>query len=326
MEKSYYLSRLGVAGIAAFSIFAPQAANAVGVTAGTLIENTASASYDTGAGTENIASNTVQIKVDEVLDVAVTSLDSSPVSLPAAGAVLSFQVQNTGNGPESYTITVDAAVAGDDFDPSVTQIAYDSNNNGVYDAGVDTVIANGTATPEIAPDGSLRIFVVGTQSGSPADGDTGNVTLNAVAATGSGSTGTVFTGQGDGGGDAVVGTSTANQGATGAFVAQLSSVALVKSAVIADPYGGSQPVPGATVTYTLVASVSGSGTAQHLVISDNIPSGTSYIASSLKLDSAALTDNSGDDAGTADGTSISVDLGNVAGGASHTITFNVSID
>ena len=42
-----------------------QAAHAAGVTAGTLIQNTASATYGTGPATTTISSNTVTIKVDE---------------------------------------------------------------------------------------------------------------------------------------------------------------------------------------------------------------------------------------------------------------------
>ena len=57
-------------------------ANAGGVSAGTLIENTASASYDNGSETITVPSNTVSVKVDELLDVTLTSLDPGPISAP----------------------------------------------------------------------------------------------------------------------------------------------------------------------------------------------------------------------------------------------------
>src|SRR5690349_8549950 len=149
----------------------PVAAHAAGVTAGTTIQNTASATYSNGATTETISSNQVNILVDEVLNVAVASQDASNVTLNSSGAVLSFEITNTGNGPEAFRLTPNPALTGDDFDPAVTQLAYDSNGNGVYDAGVDATIAVGGSTPAIAADDSLLVFVVTALAGTPADAD-----------------------------------------------------------------------------------------------------------------------------------------------------------
>lgn len=304
----------------------PAAAHAAGVAAGTSIQNTATATYSVGPGTETVSSNTVNILVDEILDVTVASLDGGNVTLSSSGAVLTFQTTNTGNGPEAYQLTVNPALGGDDFDPAVTQIAYDSNGNGIYDAGVDTVIAPGGATPAIAADATLRIFVVTQLAATPADGDTADVRLTATAATGSGSPGTVFAGQGQGGGEAVVGTSTAEDQDEGTLVASIGAVSLVKSASILDGFGGDEAIPGAVVTYTLVASVSGSGSVSNLTVSDPIPAGTTYRPGSLTLNGAPLTDATGDDAGQAGAAGISVSLGTVAGGASRTVRFSVTLN
>lgn len=315
--------------IGAFTVAAalhPASALAAGVSAGTSIENTATATYSNGAVNETITSNTVSIQVDEVLDVTVGSLDAGNVTLGSAGAYLSFQITNTGNGPEAYELAVNAALGGDDFDPSVTQIAYDSNGNNTYDAGVDTVIAPGGATPDIDADDTLRVFVVTQLAGAVGDGDTADVRLTATAATGSGSPGTVFAGQGEGGGAAVVGTSTAEDQDEGSLIASIGAVTLAKSATILNAFNTAEAIPGATVTYTLVASVSGSGSVNGLTITDPIPAGTTYEAGSLTLNGAALTDATGDDAGQAGGAGISVSLGNVAGGSSRTITFSVTLD
>ena len=45
----------------------PQAAQAAGVLAGTLIENTASATYSSGTASGSVSSNTVTVKVDEAI-------------------------------------------------------------------------------------------------------------------------------------------------------------------------------------------------------------------------------------------------------------------
>ena len=81
----------------------------------------------------------------------------------------------------------------------------------------------------------------------------------------------MFTGQGDGGGDAVVGALTALDDALATEIARLAAVNLTKSATILDPFGTQQPVPGAIVTYSLLAMVSGAGTASNLNVTDVIP-------------------------------------------------------
>lgn len=324
-DRTYRRHAFRCALAAAASAF-PAAAHAAGVTAGTTIQNTASATYSNGATTETITSNQVDILVDEVLNVVVTSQDASSVSLNSSGAALSFEITNTGNGPETFRLTPDPALTGDDFDPSVTLLAYDSNGNGVYDAGVDATIAPGGATPAIAADDSLLVFVVTALAGAPGDGDTADVRLTAVAATGSGAPGTKFAGQGAGGGDAVVGSSTASDDDEGTLIASIGAVSLAKTVVIDDQFGGHDAIPGATATYSIVATVSGTGSVSNLVVTDPIPAGTSYAAGSLKLNGGALTDQTGDDAGQAGGSGISVNLGTMASGASRTVSFSVTLD
>jgi uncharacterized repeat protein (TIGR01451 family) len=302
------------------------AAHAAGVSAGTTIQNTASATYSNGATTETITSNQVDILVDEVLNVAVASQDAGNVTLNASGAVLSFEITNTGNGPESFRLTPNAALTGDDFDPSVTLLAYDSNSNGIYDAGIDTTIPVGGATPAIAADNSLLVFVVTALAGTPGDGDTAKVRLTAVAATGSGAPGTKFAGQGAGGGDAVVGSTTASDDDQGTVIASIGAVSLVKTVVIDDQFSGHEAVPGATATYSIVATVSGTGSVSNLVVSDPIPAGTTYKPGSLKLNGAGLTDQTGDDAGQGGSSGISVNLGTMASGASRTVSFSVTVN
>ena len=109
------------------------------------------------------------------------------------------------------------------------------------------------------------------------------------------------------------------------LVNSASSVALLKSATILDPFGGNRPVPGAVITYSLVATVSGTGTMNNLVITDPIPAGSQYQAASITLEAAALTDAADADAGRFTGTSISVAAGNVPAGQTRTVTFKVLI-
>ena len=324
MTKAPFRLALAPLAIAAALITTP--AHAGGVKAGTLIENTASATYDGGAGPVTIPSNTITVKVDELLDVTVTSRDSGPVSAAPGSAVLTFELTNTGNGPEAYTLTANPAVAGNDFDTTVNGIAVDTNGNGVYDPGVDQMLTGPATTAAIAADASLTVFVLVTIPGGVADGDQSDVSLLAEAVTGTGAPGTAFAGQGAGGGNAIVGSTGANATATGSSSVGITDVDLIKSATVRDPFGGTGIVPGATITYAIRAEVKGSGSVSDLVVTDAAPADTTYVAGSLKLDGATLTDAADADAGRSGTSGISVDLGTVSGGSSRTVTFQVTID
>ncbi|WP_395332553.1 hypothetical protein WBP06_05225 [Novosphingobium sp. BL-8H] len=322
---TYAQTRIVSSVVVLAATLAAQQAHAANVAAGTLIQNTASASFTTGSATRTVDSNAVTVKVDELLDVTLVSKDSAPVSISTGSAVLTYQLTNTGNGPEAFTLTANPTVSGNQFTTTVTSIAYDSNGNGVYDAGVDVVLPSGTATPSVDQDKSLTLFVIVTGPSAMTDAQTSKVQLAASAVTGSGTPGTTYAGKGQGGGDAVVGASGASANANGALVASVATVGLVKSATIADPFGGTQPVPGATVTYKLVATIGGSGSITDLRLTDVIPTGTTYAAGTLKLDTATLSDAADADAGKASASGIDVLVGTAAAGSTHTVTFNVTI-
>lgn len=310
-------------------------AYAAGTTAGTVIDNTATATYTPAGGGPDVSvpSNTISLTVDELLDVTVAGTDPGDVVVnpSATNQVTTFQVTNNGNGSEAFRLTANGAVGGDDFDPAVTSIVIDSNGNGVYDAGVDTVYTAGVNDPVLAADGSVTVFVLSTIPAGAADAQRAELRLTAEAVTalatpGADAPGTSFAGQGQGGGDAVVG-ATGGDGEDNAFyLVQAATVAFVKSAAIQDPFGGSEPVPGAFITYTLVATVTGSGGLTNLRIADPVPAGTTYQAGTLTLQGSALTDAADADAGEVAAGAVAVRLGTVAGGNTRTVTFRVRIN
>ena len=327
---SHIARQLMVGTCAASLIFAPTAAHAAGTVAGTDIVNTAQATYDgpSGGSPITIDSNTVTIKVDELLDVTVVSSDAGDVATsPGLTAqVLTYQVTNTGNGSEAFTLSADTAKPGDEFDTTFEQIILDTNGNGVYDPGVDTIYTAGTNDPVLAPDESATVFVLSTIPAAANDTERAEIELSAAANTGSGTPGDVFAGQGDGGGDAVVGSTGADAEDSGFFVVQAAEVTLVKSATIVDPFGGTEAVPGAVITYQLVATTTGTGMLNNLAVTDDIPTDTTYTAESITFEGAAQTDASDADDGSFDGSTVAVALGNLAGGQTRTITFQVTID
>ena len=318
--------KLGLCSLTLVALLAANPARGEGVRAGTLIDNTATATYSDATGTKTVDSNTVTVKVDELLDVAIAWQDGAPVPIGSGAATLTFRVTNTGNGPEAYDLAVDPAISGNPFDTVVQSIAIDTNGNGVYDSGVDDILGAGDSTRAIDPDASLTVFVIVSDDGSASDGETSEIGLTATAVTGTGAAGTVFAGEGFDDTDAVVGSTTASATTNGSVIASVAGLELVKSAIVADPFGGTETVPGARVTYTLVATVTGSGSISQLRITDAIPAGTTYAAGTMTLDAAGLTDADDSDAGKADATGIDVLIGNVTSGTAHTITFDVTID
>jgi len=305
---------------------------AAGTAPGVDITNQASISYQIGATTINDTSNITTTTVQELLEMTLTWQDASNVAVAPGDSdrVLTFLLSNTGNGSDAYTLAVNSSVGGGNFNPTFSNIYLDSNANGIYESGVDTLYNPGVNDPVLAADGQLAIFVLNNIPSPLNDGDLGNSQLTATSNTGSGVPGTAIGGGGDGGTDAVVGASGGTQNDIGTYIVSNVVVTFAKSATITDPFGGSNPVPGATITYSLVVTVTGSGTADSVVVVDPIPANTTYTASSMTLDTTSLSDAADADEGDFDVTNtnaITVDLGSVvAGSAANTIEFEVTID
>ncbi len=307
-------------------------AHAIGTGAGTDISNTAEVSFDIAGSTVTENSNTVVVTVAEILDVNVTvQSPQTPVAPNDLNQELLFTVTNTGNGLETFNLSLDSLLAGDDFDPTpaVPAIYFDTDGSGDLSAG-DTPYTPGTNDPQLAADASVNVLVVNDIPGSVLDGQLGFSQLTATATTGAGSPGDVFVGQGDGGIDAVVGASGAANNDTGEYIVSSVQLTVVKSAAVSDQFGGTQPIPGAQITYQIVATVTGAGQATNAVFTDQIPINTTYQAGSLTLNGGALTDAPDADAGqfvSAGTPAVTINLGNLTNAdGPQTITFVVVID
>lgn len=306
-------------------------ARAVGVPAGTSINNTADVSYSVGAVTATATSNQVVVTVAEILDVVVTAQTPIVSVAPATTQqVLRYRLTNTGNGPEAFRLVMNDAIAGDNFDPVAASpsIYLDTDASNTLTAG-DTPYVAGSNDPNLAPDASVTVFVVNDIPAAVSDGNIGRSSLAADARTGSGAPGTNFAGQGVGGTDAVVGTTGALSTATGEYVVAGITMNVAKSQVVVDQFGGSRPVPGARINYTVVVSASGTGSATTAVFSDNIPLNTTYVPGTLRLNTTALSDAADADAGafeTTPNNRVLVQLGTITSAVTQTIQFAVTIN
>lgn len=315
---------------ALWSVGAP--AWAAGTAAGTAIQNSAQLSYEVGGSTLTGNSNAVTLTVAEIINVDVTALSSSvSVSAGAANQVLPMRVTNTGNGPEQFQLVLNNALTGDDFDPVAASpsIYFDTDGSNSL-TSADTAYAPGGNDPTLAADASLVVLVVNNIPTGLADGTDGNSQLVANAFTGTGAAGTVFAGQGVGGADAVLGTTGGTSSATAAYVVGAIQLNSVKSQSVLDPFGGTQPVPNATLTYQIVITPSGTGTAGNVLFRDDIPVNTTYVANSLRLNGGALSDTADADAGqylTSPAAQVRVALGNLTQASGpQTVSFQVTID
>jgi uncharacterized repeat protein (TIGR01451 family) len=305
---------------------------AAGTPAGTAIQNTAQVTYTIGGSQVTTPSSTNVITVAERLDVSVT-LQSPPVSVQGGDSRrgLVFRVTNTGNGNETFALAMTSAIAGDNFDPvpSSPAIYFDTDSSGDL-SPADTAYVAGSNDPVLAADAFVTVIIVNDIPGGLVNGAIGRSRLTAQAKTGTGAPGTVFAGQGSGGVDAVVGSSGAASNATGEYVVSDVSVSNVKSATVQDPFGGSEPVPGARITYQIVVSASGTGTAANAQVDDAIPANTTYVPGSLRLNAVALSDAADADAGefiAGAAPAIRVRLGNLTAAAGNeTIIFQVTIN
>ncbi len=309
-------------------VVATQAALAAGTAANTSITNIATVSYtDEDGQSQTVSSNAATVRVDELLAVTLVGNDAGNVTVatPDDDDPLSFTVTNPGNGSEGYRLTANPNVAGDQYDPADTRIFLD-DGDGIFDSIADVLYTAGANDPVLAPDASRVVFVVNDTPAGRVSGDTGIVQLTATAVTGSGAPGTTFPGQGTGGVDAVVGATTATADAQGTYVVSQVQTTLVKSQTVLDPFGGSNPVQDAVVTYTLTMTLSGADALTGARISDAIPADTTYVTGSLQLNGAPLSDGLDGDVGHFTGSEIQVDLGTLAPPSTQIVVFQVRIN
>lgn len=306
---------------------------AAGTAAGTAIQNTAQVSYDVGGSPLTATSNQTTLNVAEIVNVNVTTLTASVSVTPGAtNQVLQFRVTNTGNGPESFRLTPNSTIVGDAFDPVLasSSLYFDADGTPGLSPG-DTLYTPGVNDPVLNADADVVVLVVNDIPTGLANGAAGRSELSAASATGgtTGAAGQVYAGQGVGGVDALLGTTAGRGNSQGQYVSGAIALTAVKTQAITNSFGNAQPVPGATITYQIVITPSGSGSASNVVFSDAIPANTTYVSGSLSLNSTALTDAADTDAGQfiASPAGVSVSLGTLtAASSAQTVSFAVTIN
>ncbi|MFV2081329.1 MAG: hypothetical protein ACC669_05640 [bacterium] len=319
------MKRLFAASLAIFTVLlGSQPVWALGTPVGTPISNRATASYTINSVPLSASSVTVTTTVDELINATVTWQDANTVNvtLGAADQPLTYRVTNTGNGTESFVLAEDVNLVTDDFDPVFVSL-YVDNGDGIYDSTVDSAYGSSVT---VAADGWATIFMVNDIPGAGlSDGDIGSAQLTATSTNAVANTtpGTVIAGGGDGGVDAVIGATGGFDSAIGSYQVFITTVSLTKSAVVSNAFGGTQPIPGATISYSILISVNGSGQASSFVFTDQIPTNTTYSPGTLSVVPGPAV------SATVGGVPISatVDFGTLDSGSTpQTVNFDVTID
>jgi len=331
-EPGSRLPRAGVLLVLAVVCSSATGAMAIGTRAGTDITSQATVTFTMDAETTTVVSNEVIAWVVQLLDVNLIWQDATPVRVAPGDTlrVLTFRVTNTGNGDDTLLLVGESNMAGDDFDPVLEGIFLDGNGNGVFDAASDPRYVSGTNDPALEPDAHTTIFALNDIPVLAGDGEEGMCLVRTASGRGSGAPGTVLPGGGEGGVDAIVGTSGGVAADFGFYLVSTVEVQVAKSATVADPFGGSEPISGAVITYRLVVTVLGSGTAQDVTIVDPVPAHTIYREETLYLNAAQLTDEADLDPGDVDAKNpgaVTVLLGNLTDASpGQIITFDVTIE
>lgn len=307
--------RMLLASISAFAVVASAtgaAAAPVGVAAGTSIENTVFVDYKVNNVDQNQVEATDSFVVDRKLDVTVAWQDSAAVSVAPGqtNVVTTFEVTNQSNDTIDFLLAAEQ-VTSDDFNATNVRIYVDTDNNGVFDVGADTLASS---LADLASGEAVTVFVVsdmiiaaGSPPTLPTDGQEASVILSAEFATGvtattaitgvSGSAGTGGTAIGtDDSADADSKTTVQNTFADAAgdatgdaakdgvhsdtatwVIAGANLTASKVSTVIEDPVNGTsnpKAIPGATIEYCIVvANTGGTATATDILVNDPVPTG-----------------------------------------------------
>ncbi len=282
IQKGDYMKKLIKLGGILLAAMASINVNAAGTAAGTSISNQASVSYDVGAGTASVSSNTVNIEVQELINATIIKQDSGDIAVSdgETGVVLKYQIDNIGNGSESFKIVPSNNASGDDFNVSIGK-TYLDDGDGIFNSLTDIELTT-NETGDIAADDNITVWVVVDIPSGLSDADYSEIFvavqsttfLNAPSPSSSPSQGDVVTGAGTSSTAAIFGAN-GNISTTSKLVVSTLNITIVKTVdSVNDNIDGSteQYIPGADVTYKMVVEVSGNGTATGVVFTDQLES------------------------------------------------------
>lgn len=159
--------------VAAASLLAAAHASAATPTAaGTLITNQASATYNDSTGTKTVQSNIVTTTVQQVASLTINN-GSSKSGAAGTKVVFAHSVTNTGNGPDTFTLSQTNTGA---LTLSGVEFFLDANGDGAADNATPI-----SATTQLAAGASFRFVAVATLASNATTGNTNTLTVKATS-------------------------------------------------------------------------------------------------------------------------------------------------
>lgn len=310
-------------------------AHAAGTAAGTVIPNTATIRYTFSGLPYTQQAAAPYVAVARLLSVRTTWQDSTPSASNSPDTLrpLTFAVTNLGNATDTIALARDNAVGGDQFDPT------DSPQGAIWletgaQAGLqtsgpnaDVVYVPGSNDPVLAAGASRTVYLASGIRAGFTTGATARANLQARSALAPatatpGAQVAVLSGV-----PVIAGPNGARSTATGIYLVSIIAVGITKSVVtVADNQGGTRVMPGSVVTYRLLVSATGTGSASNVVVSDPLPAALTFVPGSITVDGAPRTDAAdGDDSSFTNGTVRTV-LPSLAASQSRAIEFKATVN
>lgn len=287
-------------------------AYAVAPPANTQIGNQASATYTDASNTQRTAtSNVVVTVVQQVASFTLTTDGQGKPASPGGQVVFPHTLTNTGNGADTFTLAVANNSSGDNFDLTTLTLYADANGDGVADNSTPI-----TSTGALASGATFKFVASGIVPGSATATQTAAISVTALGT----ATGT----------PAPLQTNTDTTTVTSNAV-----INVTKSMSAAAGAAGSGPY-----TVTLTYANTGNATAVNFTLTDPLPAGLTYVATSARWSvtgaATVLTDANDGAQGTVPNTIIydfgatvagrvTAVIAQVAAGETRTLTFQVNI-
>jgi len=285
---------------------------AKGVPAGTQIVNVAQLNYQVNGFDFNATSNTLVDVVDQVLDLALVcqSTQNIIVQNGEVKRALPFVLENIGNGTDNFSLTPDTNASSPEVD---NRLIFLDDGDGVFNsADVQVNDINLTA------DQKATLFFVSDIPASAAWQYSHNGIEARSTIGGSGIPGIDYNvSNGINNYYAVDGYKGGVESALCTYEMNHLNLILKKSATLSSD----RLFTGTVIHYRIEATVKGEGTISNIIIKDVIPSGTTYVPGSIKLDGTAVTD-----AGHFSANSIAIPVNDMTKSDTHVVEFDVKVN
>ncbi|GAA0407620.1 hypothetical protein GCM10009133_15230 [Cocleimonas flava] len=338
----------------------PSMAIAQGVNAGTEIQNIATVTYEIAGEDQSPIESTpvgnsnpgvgngspTMFRVDRKIDLTVTGNNDANVVPGETQSEVTFTLTNEGNDTQEFTLTPEAAVVSDDFDPA--NCSYEVT--AISGTPLPGVVIPTTGNILLGPDQQASIAVtcdIPVVSGGSllSSGDTSLISLTAQAVKNSDDSMTTETSGVDTAENIETvfaddqGTDDANRDASHSarrtYLVSVSAtpptLSIEKSIVsFLDTNGGTTKTSGTEVTYKILVTSSGTGSINNVEITDPTPANMTYKPSSIILNSTNQSDANdvadNTDFGISIANTATIKLGNITAGSTQEIQLTYTIN